>query len=230
MRIRSRRRRCRRSPRLLVLPLHMGAISTLLFVDVAALTTRVVPALLAWVETAELARFWHEALVLEHRPPPAAADRAVLQAAFLDREQTRLPGGLVVPGASLQEETRGALEIAVLTASRGDGLAIGNATWLTIDAAAALPGERGRTFDEILAGADPPAGLGTLLHALDQGASGYAVGAGATARACGASSTSRRRESSPRSWRQMCRGATRLMWPLSRWSATASRRGGCRRR
>ncbi len=148
----------------------MGALSAFVFLDVDHLAEAVVPSVRAWAEGGALAPFWQDVLRVAHRSPPAESDRAVLAAAFEDPRSPRLPGGLVVPKAPLEEPTRDAIELAVLCSARGEGIAWRNARSLTIDGEAALPELLAGLFDAVLARRPAPTELGALLLSLDQGA------------------------------------------------------------
>ena len=114
----------------------MGAVSTLFLLDVGMLRGRVLPTLRRWISTGATDAWWTDALHRTQAPAPVPADRAAWQAGE--------PGGpgwssgrptdlLPEPRRTLDEDTLRALEVAVLAATVGDGLAFGNARWLSVD-------------------------------------------------------------------------------------------------
>ncbi|MEN3362100.1 MAG: hypothetical protein V7637_6082 [Mycobacteriales bacterium] len=144
----------------------MGSISTLILLDIDDVRGRVLPAVRAWVAGGEPADWWAEALRQAGERGPDPADRAAW-AAILWPEPADVSdaGGsrlIPLPGRDLGEDTRSAVEVAMITATVGDGLAFGNSSWLSLD----LLDE----FDSVLAPApDPGSRIAAMLDRFDNG-------------------------------------------------------------
>jgi hypothetical protein len=136
----------------------MGATSTILLLDIDA-HGRVAEALRDWSEHGVVAPLWADALTRAGERRPAARDRANVRAGT---------GHLPLVDGSLDEDTRGAIEVLVLEATRGDGVAIGNARSIVVDAEDAIPALEG-TWEASMDGRAPASRLGQLLLALDGG-------------------------------------------------------------
>ena len=127
----------------------MGAASTFLLLDFDEVHGRVASALRAWIAGGELASWWTEAIATARRSGPDPSDRT-------QRWSDGRP--LPVPERHLGEETQSAIELALLTATVGDGLAFGNARWIGID----LLDEYDRVLDPL-----PGSRLAAIIDQLD---------------------------------------------------------------
>src|SRR5688572_20522521 len=115
-------------------------MSTLFLLDTTDLRRRVLPTLRDWVAGGDPAAWWLDLLSRDQpcRREPDPGDRAAWPAML---DPTRQPaavhpadGSLIpLPDRELAEDTRSAIELAVLTATVGDGLAFGNTRWLALD-------------------------------------------------------------------------------------------------
>jgi hypothetical protein len=137
----------------------VSSVSTLFLLDIGDVRRRVLPTVRAWVAGGEPAGWWADALRRAGERGPDPADRAAWAAILRPQpaDGSGAGGGCLIalPDRDLGEDTRCAVEVAMITATVGDGLAFGNSSWLSLD----LLDE----FDSVL---DPAAGPGSWIAAL----------------------------------------------------------------
>jgi hypothetical protein len=144
----------------------VGSVSTLFLLDVGDVRGRVLPAIRVWVAGGEPVDWWADALGRADMPGPDPVDRAswvaMLQPDLAGVSDAGGGGLIAVPGQELTEDTRSAAEIAMITATVGDGLVFGNSRWLSID----LLDETDRVLDPV---PDPGSRIAAMLDRFDNG-------------------------------------------------------------